>query len=617
MTRLHWLAWFCVMCLFVAGCFVPVIAQQSSVSVSSNVVVPPFVRFSSVLRDLKGNPQIGVVGVTFSLYKDSQGGVAVWTEVQNVHPDNTGHYSVMLGSEKSSGLPTDVFISGQGRWLGVQPEGQPEQARVLLLSVPYALKAADAETLGGKPATAFALAPSASGPATSGSGTKQSGQTDATAPLPSTIGGSGTAGSVALWTSPTSLGTANVVQEKNGAIQVHTSLTVKGAATINGAETANRGLTVNSGPTAPVTLTVNSSNAQGSSAVVINALEAFDANAAVVINASEVGLGISASSIGINAYADSDAAVIANSDDYGVVATGGGDGVFASLSRFTGAGAAGVYGEGAPPDSFQGLTFGIEGLSPTAFGIGASGSAVSTSQTGGSLVGASPFGVWGDTGVSGVNTAGVLATADDAIAVRGANNSLNPTAYFNNAQNSSNAVVLSVVGAKGSCQIYGNGNLTCTGTKSAVVPLSNGRSAALYAVESPENWFEDFGSGQLSNGSTIVRLDQSFAETVTLSNDYHVFLTPRGDCEGLYVASTTAAGFEVRELRGGHSNIQFDYRIVAHRKGYEAVRLADMTPHFNTPVPSVRSKPLRLAPPVLSPRIKSLMAKRTRMRSGK
>jgi hypothetical protein len=31
--------------------------------------------------------------------------------------------------------------------------------------------------------------------------------------------------------------------------------------------------------------------------------------------------------------------------------------------------------------------------------------------------------------------------------------------------------------------------------------------------------------------------------------------------------------FEVRELGGGKSNVEFDYRIVAHRKGYEALRL--------------------------------------------
>jgi hypothetical protein len=42
-----------------------------------------------------------------------------------------------------------LFATGESRWLGVQVQvpGEIEQPRVLLVSVPYALKAADAETL--------------------------------------------------------------------------------------------------------------------------------------------------------------------------------------------------------------------------------------------------------------------------------------------------------------------------------------------------------------------------------------------------------------------------------------------------------------------------------------
>jgi trimeric autotransporter adhesin len=79
-------------------------------------------------------------------------------EVQNVQPDKTGHYTLTLGSTNKEGLPASLFASGEARWLGVQPQGQAEQPRVLLLSVPYALKAADAETVGGLPASAFMLA---------------------------------------------------------------------------------------------------------------------------------------------------------------------------------------------------------------------------------------------------------------------------------------------------------------------------------------------------------------------------------------------------------------------------------------------------------------------------
>ena len=64
----------------------------------------------------------------------------------------------MLGSTKPEGLPAELFTSEQARWVGVQVSGQAEQARVLLVSAPYALKAGDAETIGGLPPSAFVLA---------------------------------------------------------------------------------------------------------------------------------------------------------------------------------------------------------------------------------------------------------------------------------------------------------------------------------------------------------------------------------------------------------------------------------------------------------------------------
>jgi hypothetical protein len=129
----------------------------------------------------------------------------------------------------------------------------------------------------------------------------------------------------------------------------------------------------------------------------------------------------------------------------------------------------------------------------------------------------------------------------------------------------------------GSCTITANGNLTCTGSKSAAVPVEGGRMAALYAVEAPENWFEDFGSGRLTGGVATVSLESMFAQAINADVAYHVFLTAKGDCEGLYVTNETSRGFEVHELRGGKSDVEFDYRIVARRKGYETIRMADVT----------------------------------------
>ena len=97
-------------------------------------------------------------------------------------------------------------------------------------------------------------------------------------------------------------------------------------------------------------------------------------------------------------------------------------------------------------------------------------------------------------------------------------------------------------------------------------------------MQSTENWFEDAGAGQLSHGSAVVELDPTYAQTVNTGVDYRVFLTPNCDRKGLYVSRKTGAtSFEVHELGGGTANIDFDYRIMAKRKGRENIRLKDVT----------------------------------------
>jgi hypothetical protein len=98
--------WVCVTLLL--GYVLPVLAQQSP-STAAKAAVPPLVNFSGVLTDVNGKPMSGVAGVTFYLYKDQEDGTPLWMETQNVEPDKSGHYSVMLGSTSSSGLPADLF----------------------------------------------------------------------------------------------------------------------------------------------------------------------------------------------------------------------------------------------------------------------------------------------------------------------------------------------------------------------------------------------------------------------------------------------------------------------------------------------------------------------------
>jgi hypothetical protein len=159
-----------------------VVAQTSATSAQTAAqtasALPRLVRFGGAVKDINGNPLTGVVGITFALYSERTGGAPLWLETQNVTSDGNGHYTVLLGSTKPDGLPAELFTSEQARWVGVQVSGQAEQARVLLVSAPYALKAGDAETIGGLPPSAFVLAPLAI------SSSASSGTAQTVSPLP-------------------------------------------------------------------------------------------------------------------------------------------------------------------------------------------------------------------------------------------------------------------------------------------------------------------------------------------------------------------------------------------------------------------------------------------------
>ena len=224
----------------------------------------------------------------------------------------------------------------------------------------------------------------------------------------------------------------------------------------------------------------------------------------------------------------------------------------------------------------SGDTMGVLGRSASSSGVGVLGYGLTLSTIGTDMAGTNA-GVWGDT-ING--EAAVFATAGDAYAFKGYNNSGSEgTLYVENQTTEPTAVVLSTEGLGGSCDIFTNGNLDCTGSVGGGVMLGadGSREVSMYAMQAPENWFEDAGAGQLHNGAAVVSLDAEYAQTVNAGVDYHVFLTPKGDCKGLYVSNETEASFEVHELGGGNSSIAFDYRIMAKRKGFENVRMADIT----------------------------------------
>lgn len=537
------------------------LAQNSDNSTTASV--PHLIKFSGVAKDDASHPQTGIVGITFALYRDQQGGAPLWLETQNVQADANGHYTVMLGA--ANGLPMDFFSSNDARWVGAQPQGQSEQPRVLLVSAPYALKAGDAATIGGLPPSAFVRAnPESGAPGSPGesAGASSSGQAQAVGKAPGivpqnqaqpetllavkTFSPGDTVGFLPVWSgskSPTNqIGSSNLFQSGGnvglGTTSPAASLDVNGTGTFRDTLTlfpkgSDLLFAVKTSQGTPISITNGGNELDGT----FGNFQGLDGSAPVftVNNASATGLS-------------------ANSE---------------------GTGGIGIEGSAG---ASSGKTTGILGIVNSPNGTGVLALGQGESQTGSGILGCCAVGLWGDTSSHAQGAAGLVGTADDARAIYLQNNSPSgvPTAFM--FQGASGKFALVAGGATGACTVDTNGNLGCHGSKSAVVEVDNGqRQVALYAVEAPQNWFEDFGSGQLSSGSATVVLEPTFAQTVNTGSEYHVFLTPEGDCRGLYVSNKSAAGFEVHELGGGQSQVAFDYRIVALRRGYENVRLEDKT----------------------------------------
>ena len=242
-------------CVFVAFlCAVLPMAAQTPGSNAVYAQVPPVIQFANVATSEAGSPLTGTVKMTFSLYNNAQGGEALWSETQNISLDETGHYSAYVGITKTEGVPMSLFTNGQAHWLGVQVAGQTEQPRVFLVSVPYAMKAGDAATIGGLPPSAFVRATPGLGEVVASGEIIPAGGVSPNA----AVTGTGTAGYVPMWDSATDIIDSVLYQTGSGStakigintLTPATTLDVKGGATLRGATSVMGALTLPASGTA-------------------------------------------------------------------------------------------------------------------------------------------------------------------------------------------------------------------------------------------------------------------------------------------------------------------------------------------------------------------------------
>ena len=211
----------------------------------------------------------------------------------------------------------------------------------------------------------------------------------------------------------------------------------------------------------------------------------------------------------------------------------------------------------------RGTATGVDGTGTGASGFGVVGRGTATAVDGRG-VGAGTFGVVGVGGVAGVWGGNSASGGIGVVGVSGPTTSGGITPWAGRFD--------------GSVQVNGrlfvNGALFVTGSpKSSVVPHPDGSQRVMHTVEAPESWFEDVGRAQLRQGAARVEVDPDFAAVSRLGDDYHVFLTPEGPSNGLYVTDRSSTGFEVREQGEGTSEISFSYRIMTKRADAGAGRL--------------------------------------------
>jgi hypothetical protein len=216
--------------------------RSTPIAASAPTATTPLIHYSGIVVGSDGKPEHGQASITFFLFKDETGGEPLWAETQSVELDASGHYEVHLGARNPSGIPSDLFSGGEARWLDVQVAGGLPRPRVLMASVPYALKAADSATLGGLPASAFMLATERTGlaaqlttpqPEASALGVTTTGGTAGYLPV---FSGASLIGNSTIFETSGKVGINNAVPAAN--LDVAGSIAARGALTLESTGTA-------------------------------------------------------------------------------------------------------------------------------------------------------------------------------------------------------------------------------------------------------------------------------------------------------------------------------------------------------------------------------------------
>lgn len=115
--------------------------------------------------------------------------------------------------------------------------------------------------------------------------------------------------------------------------------------------------------------------------------------------------------------------------------------------------------------------------------------------------------------------------------------------------------------------------ITGTAPVAEIIPTPDHGRIMLTCPESPEYWYQDYGSIELVNGQAHVDLDPILADIIMVTPEYpvRVFCTPvdMPNFNGVTMMNRTATGFDLVELNGGTHSGVLEYQLVVKPKtGY-------------------------------------------------
>ena len=107
---------------------------------------PGQINYQGLLLDQQGAPITGNVNLVFTIFSAASGGSALWTESHPSVAALDGVYDVVLGATTPI---TPAVVAGGSLFLQITVNGETLVPRQRLVAVPYALRAAEADNVGG------------------------------------------------------------------------------------------------------------------------------------------------------------------------------------------------------------------------------------------------------------------------------------------------------------------------------------------------------------------------------------------------------------------------------------------------------------------------------------